>query len=216
MKHNLIRRSDRCRICASLVVAWIGIGGAPAIAQDASGEPDKVKNLQGVSVTAQRGATLAEQVESIKARYTAPHNRIAALNDGLIPESTGPEMQQKLWGTWGSPQPFEEVWVEYRWKQPVQIHQSAVYFWADQSISQQVANCADLGVQYPMHWKVMYYDDHHDWVEVANPSGYPVRFGGASDVSFDSVRTTRLRVVMEPFGRGRCRAAVGIKEWAVE
>ncbi|WP_211370595.1 DUF6055 domain-containing protein [Nonomuraea turkmeniaca] len=118
------------------------------------------------------------------ASYTSPWESVAAINDGTVPSPR--------WGTW--PETGTQ-WAELTWSSTQTIKSAEVYFFDDGG-----------GVRVPASWKLQYWNGSA-YVDVANPSGYPIAAGTYNPVMFSAVSTTRLRVVLQSG-----QASVGLLE----
>ncbi|MGP3955835.1 DUF6055 domain-containing protein [Nonomuraea sp. 3N208] len=118
------------------------------------------------------------------ASYTSPWETVAAINDGAVPSPR--------WGTW--PETGTQ-WAELTWSSTQTIKSAEVYFFDDGG-----------GVRVPASWKLQYWNGS-TYVDVANPSGYPIAAGTYNPVTFSAVSTTRLRVVLQSG-----QASVGLLE----
>ena len=90
-------------------------------------------------------------------------------------------------------------YVELDWSSPVTTNGSQVYFADDGG-----------GLRLPASWEVEYWNGT-DWVAVPSPSSYPAADNTFNDVTYGSVTTTKLRVVMQS-GAG----SVGMIQWIVD
>jgi hypothetical protein len=140
------------------------------------------------------GATDLALTATPSASYTSPWEHVTAINDGVYPTSSN-DSQDLRWGTW--PQQGEQ-WIELDWDHPVTTNGSSVYFLDDGG-----------GVRLPASWKVQYWDGSA-FTDVPAPGSYPAADNTFNTVTFGSVTTTRLRVVLES-GQG----SVGVIQWVV-
>lgn len=142
------------------------------------------------------------------ASYTAPWNRVAAVNDGVAFNTGGDHAA--LWGTWSGSRPPSQ-WLQYTWGEPVTVDRVALTFWWDNAAGN------GEGVAVPAAWELLYRDAAGAWLPVPEPSGYPVVASEASEVAFAPVTTTALRVVLTAAAApsGTPFSAVGVSEWAV-
>jgi hypothetical protein len=140
------------------------------------------------------GATDLAPAATASASYTSPWEHVTAINDGVYPTSSN-DSQDLRWGCW--PQQGEQ-WIELDWDHPVTTSGSSVYFLDDGG-----------GVRLPASWKVQYWDGSA-FTDVPAPGSYPAADSTFNTVTFGSVTTTRLRVVLES-GQG----SVGVIQWVV-
>lgn len=127
------------------------------------------------------------------ASHTSPWESLQAINDGIEPIRSGDGTGNPKYGNW--PETGTQ-WVQLTWDQPVTIDKSDVYFFDDGG-----------GVRVPASWKIQYWDGD-TFKDVKNPSEYKTEIDQYNTVSFDAVKTKKLRLKMES-GKG----STGIKEW---
>jgi hypothetical protein len=144
------------------------------------------------------GDTDSAPSATASASYSSPWTTVSAINNGIYPiQSSDDNDLTPYWGTW--PQTGQQ-WVELDWSSPVTTTGSQVYFADDGG-----------GLQLPASWQVQYWNGT-DWVAVSNPSGYPAADNNFNDVTYDSVTTSKLRVVMQGAGT----ASLGMIQWIVD
>ncbi|GAA2992095.1 Ig domain-containing protein [Streptosporangium longisporum] len=114
------------------------------------------------------------------ASYTSPWESVAAINDGVVPASSNDTVNPR-WGTW--PETGTQ-WAELTWPSAQTLRSAEVYFFDD-----------GQGVDRPASWRLQYWNGSA-YVDVPNPSGYPVAADAFNRVTFGQVSTTRLRVVL--------------------
>lgn len=153
------------------------------------------------TLVARQGSAVAS------ADYTAPWNRVGAVNDGLTVYAGG--AQTDLWGTWTAPPRPASRWLQYTWPAPVRVSRASLDFWTDTTV------CGD-GVATPSSWRLQYLDGTA-WRDVPSSSGYPVVRGAPSETTFGPVTTTALRAVLATCGASATGpwSAVGVSEWRV-
>ncbi|WP_404337651.1 family 43 glycosylhydrolase [Sphingomonas sp. MMS12-HWE2-04] len=128
---------------------------------------------------------------------------IGALNDGKVRANPLPP---EMWGTWNGKNP-QNAWVEYRWRKPVTIDGSRIYFFADQPAG------SGIGVAPPASWHLEYWDGA--WKPVAAAGGYGAVPGAFQDVRFAPVTTRCLRAVFDASRANGTSAGLGVEEWEV-
>jgi hypothetical protein len=128
------------------------------------------------------------------ASYTSPWEHVTAINDGVYPTSSN-DSSDIRWGTW--PRTGQQ-WIELDWSQAVTTNGSDVYFLDDGG-----------GVRLPASWTVQYWNGTA-FADVAASSSYPVADNTFNHVTFGSVTTTKLRVLLQS-GLG----SVGVVQWVV-
>ena len=126
------------------------------------------------------------------ASYTSPWETVAALNDGIDPPSSNDTVNPR-WGTWPEQ---NEQWGLLTWSAPVTLSRAQVYFFDD-----------NQGIDLPASWRLQYWNGSA-YVDVAAPSGYPVVANQYNTVTFTSVSTTRVRVLLQ----SRPSISVGLLE----
>ncbi|GAA4710238.1 galactose-binding domain-containing protein [Phytohabitans rumicis] len=115
------------------------------------------------------------------ASYTSAWESVAALNDNIDPPSSNDTVNPR-WGTW----PNEgEQWAQLTWPSAVSLNRAEVYFFDD-----------NQGIDLPASWKLQYWNGSA-FVDVAGASGYPIVANQYNNVTFTTVSTTQLRVVLQ-------------------
>jgi hypothetical protein len=143
-------------------------------------------------------ATAAASNEPIPVQYW-----IKALNDGIAKANPLPP---DMWGSWTPDNPKRQ-WVEYRWRKPVTVNGSRIWFWADQPAG------AGIGVAPPASWRIEYWDG--GWKAVAGASGYGTATGAFQDTAFAPITTRCLRAVFDASSPQGTNAGVAVQEWQV-
>jgi len=130
------------------------------------------------------------------ASYASPWTTVSAVNNGIYPiQSSDDNDLTPYWATW--PETGQQ-WIELDWSQAITTDGGSVYFADDGG-----------GLRLPASWTVQYWNGSA-FVDVSNPSTYPIADNTFNAVTFDSVTTTRLRVVLQS-GQG----SVGAIQWIV-
>jgi hypothetical protein len=127
--------------------------------------------------------------------YTSSWESCGAINTGDDPASSNiPGTNQGTrWGTW--PESGQQ-WAELQWSSAQNISRAQVYFFDD-----------NAGIDMPSSWSLQYWNGSA-YVTVAGASGYPIAANQYNTVTFTSVNTTRLRVVLNSTGT----SSVGLLE----
>jgi hypothetical protein len=142
------------------------------------------------------GATDLALTGTASASYSSPWTTVTAVNNGIYPvQSSDDNNLTPYWGCW--PEQGTQ-WVELDWIAPVTTNGSDVYFADDGG-----------GLRLPASWSVQYWNGSA-FVDVPNPGTYPAADNTFNHVTFGSVTTTRLRVVLQS-GLG----SVGVIQWVV-
>ncbi|HWG15902.1 MAG TPA: NEW3 domain-containing protein [Streptosporangiaceae bacterium] len=131
------------------------------------------------------------------ASSTSPWTTVSAVNNGIYPiQSSDDNDLTPYWGDWPA---TGQQWVELDWNSPITTTGSQVYFADDGG-----------GLALPASWQVQYWNGT-DWVAVSNPSSYLAADNVFNDVTYDSVTTTKLRVLMQSGA-----ASLGMIQWIVD
>ena len=143
------------------------------------------------------GSTDLALTATASASYSSPWTTVSAINNGIYPiQSSDDNDLTPYWGTW--PETGTQ-YVELDWNSPVTTNGSQVYFADDGG-----------GLRLPASWEVEYWNGT-GWAAVPGPSSYPAADNTFNDVTYGSVTTTKLRVVMQS-GAG----SVGMIQWIVD
>ncbi|HXR74115.1 NEW3 domain-containing protein [Actinocrinis sp.] len=180
-------------------------GGNALVATATYGAPDHASGSVSAEqwVIAQKplplppGATDLALTATASASYTSPWTSVSAVNNGSYPiQSSDDSNLTPYWGDW--PQTGSH-WVELDWAAPITTNGTEVY-WADDG----------GGLLAPSSWTVQYWTGAA-WADVSNQSGQPTALDTFNQVSFDSVTTAKLRILMQSNGT----ASVGMIQWVV-
>ena len=117
---------------------------------------------------------------------------VTAINDNIDPPSSNDTVNPR-WGTW--PQTGQQ-WAELTWPSAVTLNRAQVYFFDD-----------NQGIDMPSSWQLQYWNGSA-YVPVPGASGYPLAAHQYNTVTFTSLSTTRLRVVLQSTGT----ASLGLLE----
>jgi hypothetical protein len=132
------------------------------------------------------------------ASHANPSDTVLALNDGVLPKSSGDTTIPRF--TWWDHRGTTE-WVAYRWEKPRTVSSCEVYWFDDTGRGQ---------CRVPKSWRLLARDGD-SWKPVSNPSAYGTRLDAFNKVAFDPVTTTELR--LEAALQGEFSG--GILEWRV-
>ncbi|MFO7755890.1 MAG: glycoside hydrolase family 127 protein [Bacteroidales bacterium] len=122
-------------------------------------------------------ALIASPVSS--SGYMTPE-RMAIINDGVIPDSTE-DTRNKSYVFW-SRRPADTVWVEYTWQEPVSIDEIHLH-WAD--TNRRIALPASYNIKYR---------DGDEYLPVNIISGGEIAAGEAVILSIEEIETENLRL----------------------
>jgi DUF1680 family protein len=115
--------------------------------------------------------------------YADQSDDISAVYDGFDPMSSADASH--LYFRVIAPEE-KPAWIEYRFKGPTEVSSSQVYFVDDQRFC-----------HLPSSWRIVY-KDGDTWKPVANQEPYTVEMDSFNTVTFDPVRTTAVRIEIEP------------------
>src|SRR5687767_11238914 len=133
-----------------------------------------------VSAAPGQGDNLARSA-SASASYTSPWESVAAVNDGIDPNTSNDTVNRR-WGTWPN---RGEQWALLTWPAAQNLRSADVYFFDDNG-----------GVRLPASWRLQYWTGSA-YTDVAGVSSYPLATNRYNAVNFSPVSTGRLRVVLQ-------------------
>jgi hypothetical protein len=133
---------------------------------------------------------------TITCTNTSPWENCQGVISGVDPPSSNPGIGVG-WGTWpnGGTQSMEIEWAE-----PITTDRAELFWYDDNG-----------GVRLPGSWILEYWDGSV-WVEVPNPSGYPIEINQYNVTTHDPVTTTAMRVTVQTAAGA---TAVGALQWKV-
>jgi DUF1680 family protein len=127
---------------------------------------------------------------------------ISAINDGKVPSSSYDRSTPRFtW--WGWSEKGKKQWVQQNLDQEKTVSSCEVY-WFDESPVK--ADC-----RVPESWRLLY-KDGDQWKEVEKASAYGVEVDKFNVVTFQSVRTTAMRLEVQ-CQKGHC---AGVYEWRIK
>jgi DUF1680 family protein len=127
--------------------------------------------------------------------YVSGDTSTTALNDENEPRSS----RDRRRGSYGNWPRRGTQWVQYDWSLPISTKKIDVYWWDDRR-----------GVRLPEACQLLYWNGE-DFVPVGNPSGLGVAENQYNTTTFDTVRTTKLRLEID----ANDTFSTGILEWKV-
>ena len=148
------------------------------------------------------------------------------LNDGKLVDDDFPtgddqDVNAYVWGTWGKAS--SGMYAQYTWDQAALVDSSRVQFWANMTETSDTLG----GLEIPTEWKIQYLAEDGTYKDVENASYTTVRNDpthhatdeakGWSEATFTPVKTTSLRLVLEPYtgGEGAGTFGAAVVEWGV-
>ena len=126
-----------------------------------------------------------------------------------------------MWGTWGKAS--SGMYAQYTWNQAALVDSSRVQFWANMTETNDTLG----GLEIPTEWKIQYLAEDGTYKDVENAKYTTVRNDpthhatdeakGWSEATFTPVKTTSLRLVLEPYtgGEGAGTFGAAVVEWGV-
>ncbi len=125
------------------------------------------------------------QIEKAWTGYADQNDDIGAVYDGVDPLNSADEshLYYRLRPPEGKP-----AWIEYDFKAPAQVSSAKVYFADDRRFC-----------RLPASWRILY-KDGETWKPVENAAPYKVDKDKFNEAAFKPVRTTAVRIEVEPQG----------------
>jgi DUF1680 family protein len=151
------------------------------------------------TATPQPPATIASRALPT-ASHCCPSDTVSALNDRIQPAASDDKTLPRF--TWWDHRGTRE-WVQYDFDKPVEISQTAVYWWDERRIQ---AHC-----RVPKSWRILY-KRNNEWLPVTGVDTYGTAMDILNQTHFDKITTPalRLEVELQPEWSG------GILEWTVQ
>lgn len=128
-----------------------------------------------------------------------PTKALVALNDLDTPKNSNDH--ENLYYHWW-PKKDTLQWVQYTFSQPTTVSSSKVYWFDDSPWG---------GCRIPASWQLLYQTASGDWQAVRNKTPYAVRKDAYSEVTFEPVQTSAIRMMVQL----PKEASGGILEWSV-
>ncbi|MHB8972099.1 MAG: glycoside hydrolase family 127 protein [Pirellulaceae bacterium] len=181
---------------------WVrqdGKSREPAVVDDPSWKDKLYRVLDPTMLGPSQPPELSDLLTP-SASHCWTRDTLAALVDGREPKSSHDESIPRF--TWWDHCGTSE-WVQYDTELPVTVSVVQVYWFDDQP--------GGGGCRIPQSWKLLYRQGDA-WTEVSHPSEYGTAKDTENRTTFDEVKTTGLRIVVElqPGVSG------GILEWKVD
>ena len=174
---------NKLRLVFGGVVALVGaLFTEPAMAQDSK------------SVTIRPNLAIVANVSSsIRGGFNAK-----ALNDNFAPVFIGSGRQ----GGGGANRvlpPRQNIWVQYDWAQPVSTKEIGIFWWD-----------FNKNTRLPEAYRIQYWNGT-SFVPVQNTSGMGKETNKLTTISFDEIKTTKIRLELDSADRGLAT----VLEWAI-
>ncbi|HVX85673.1 MAG TPA: beta-L-arabinofuranosidase domain-containing protein [Phycisphaerae bacterium] len=129
--------------------------------------------------------------------FVSGNETLEAINDGFTPRSSR-DHNHGAYGNW--PRTGTQ-WVQYAWPEPIATKSAAVYWWQD-----------GQGIHLPAAARLLYWDGSaFQPVPDADKGAVALTPNTFNTVTFDEIKTTRLRLEIDADGRN----STGILEWRV-
>ena len=104
---------------------------------------------------------------AVSTSYVSSWEKVSAVNDGKIPESSYNPSGMARYGTWGNASSKETV--TYTWNQEMKLTGADIYLWYDGDTE---GDYTKGGIKIPKSYTYEYLDSEGNWKEVPNPSSY--------------------------------------------
>lgn len=141
------------------------------------------------------------QGKEVDAEALSSSDWAPGLNDGFEPHSSS-DLDKHFFTWWDKH--GKDNWVEYRFKKPVTLTQSSVY-WL-------VADHYDGNYRVPKSWNLQYMNKTGKWIDVNTKDQFSIDQDKYNTIHFDEVSTHAIRINAE----FQPECSVGIIEWKVK
>jgi hypothetical protein len=167
--------------------------------------PVKVKQTSRPVTAPRPTRNVAPQAEASSENKTPIQYWIAALSDGRIEKNPLPP---DYWASYNGEASPETSILTYAWNTTVELNGVAVSFFADQPAG------SNIGIPPPASWSAQYISASGEWTNVANNSLYPTEPSlEPREVSFPSISTRGLRIIIRASGESGRFGGVAVREW---
>jgi len=137
-------------------------------------------------------------------------NKIAALNDGSVPENSF-DSSHPRYAMWADRSSGSRAsWVQYEWSEPVLIDKVEIYWAADRPRPAAIPGSGGPEVQAPESYRILYFNGK-GFVPIQKAQGLGVALDTFNSTAFEPVKTSKLRLEVTP----QERHPAGILEWRV-
>ena len=145
---------------------------------------------------------------AVSTSYVSNWEKVSAVNDGKIPESSYNPSGMARYGTWGNASSKETV--TYTWNQEMKLTGADIYLWYDGDTE---GDYTKGGIKIPKSYTYEYLDSEGNWKEVPNPSSYGMEMDKFNNTTFDEITTKSIRVTLNK--QANDTNGVGVMEWKV-
>ena len=145
---------------------------------------------------------------AVSTSYVSSWEKVSAVNDGKIPESSYNPSGMARYGTWGNASSKETV--TYTWNQEMKLTGADIYLWYDGDTE---GDYTKGGIKIPKSYTYEYLDSEGNWKEVPNPSSYGMEMDKFNNTTFDEITTKSIRVTLNK--QANDTNGVGVMEWKV-
>jgi uncharacterized protein len=164
---------------------------------------------QGFAQTPESAVNIAK-VATPSSFAIASENKISALNDGFVPESSFDRSHgfyglHSLWDNEG-----KMPWVQYDWAVPVSIDKVEIYWAVDKPRPAGMPGSGWPRLHVPASYRLLYWNGS-DFVPVNQPQGLGLDADSFNGTTFEAVKTTKIRLEVTP-QKGQ---PSGVLEWRV-
>ncbi|MGB6194499.1 MAG: beta-L-arabinofuranosidase domain-containing protein [Terracidiphilus sp.] len=158
---------------------------------------------------APKGALNIARVAIPSSSVMASENKIAALNDGVVPANSF-DRTAGLYGFWIESADEPKPWVQYEWQVPVTIDRIEIYWAIDHPRPKSLPGTGWPRLTVPQGYRIVYWNGSA-FEPVTAPSGLGLAADSFNLTTFEPVKTTKLRLEVSP----ELRIPAGILEWRV-
>ncbi len=176
---------DRSTVEANRREFLLGLTGTAAVAA--------FTGQSGIAQTSDHALNIA-RVAIPSSLTIVSENKISALNDGFVPESSFDRSHglYALHGEWQNES--RKSWVQYDWSEQVNINRIEVYWGVDRPKPGALPGSSSLrGMQVPQSYSIAYWNGS-DFVPVKQPEGLGVAPDVFNATTFTPVKTNKLRL----------------------
>jgi uncharacterized protein len=140
----------------------------------------------------------------------ASENRISALNDGFVPESSFDRSHGLYALTHLGDDVSEKPWAQYEWSQPVSLDKVEAYWAIDRPRPGELPGAGGPRLQLPESYRILYWNGS-SFQPVEGCHGLGTTMDTFNQTTFTPVTTTKIRIEVAP----QKNHPAGILEWRV-